>query len=213
MTYVRPALLYASPPVSTGADLTAPVGELPLVHTTRHLLDITALAFDAPVLDVRAGWSLLVPELLAHGYANLIAADASATALLELRQQLPPEQVARVLWVVDDLDDPHCLFRLEPVLLWHDPSPPSEASRDPQSTNTYWHLLRYMVGARGWVLLGGERPAELAAFLGPDYQLRLVLKDVSFSLPGETPATYALFQRNNTSRQGPWAVAAAEPGR
>lgn len=181
-----------------------------------------ALPFDAPLIDVGSGHSPLLTALLAQGYANVIAADISATALDQHRRSLPAEQAARVLWVVDDVTAPQHLVVLEPVVLWHDRGL-LDGLLSPGQTAAYRRLLDHMVVARGWVVLGVRAPtagtpptnagllvqpydaAGLAALLGPDYELQHTINEVHRTPQGqEQPHLYALFQRNETSRSGAW---------
>ena len=57
---------------------------------------------DAAILDVGAGASTLVDDLLAHGYANVVAMDVSATALdiAKLRLGL---SASKIRWLVGDV--------------------------------------------------------------------------------------------------------------
>ena len=180
------------------------------------------LPFDAPILDVGSGLSPFLDELLAQGYGNLIATDLSATALHQHQCRLPPEHAERVLWVVDDVTAPQHLPLLDPVLLWHDRAL-LHGLMSARQTATYCRLLNHMVLAHGWVLLAARAPqpgpaltdagllvqpygvAEFTALLGADYTLRCALNEVHETPQGEKQAyTYALFQRNATSRSGAW---------
>jgi hypothetical protein len=187
----------------------------PRATASLELLARTALPFDAPILDVGSGHSPFLTKLLDQGYFNLIATDCSVTALDQHRRGLAPAQAEQVLWVVDDLIDPHFLPALNPVLLWHDrgvlhgllsPAEPAD----------------YMLAAHGWALLGVRLPAEqplsegglliqpydaagLGALLGESYALRHTVEELHVTPEGETqPYLYALFQRNGTSREGAW---------
>jgi hypothetical protein len=194
----------------------------PQALASLRLFETTALSYDAPILDVGAGHSPFLTALLERGYANLIAADCSATALHQLRQQLPEQQAGHVLWVVDDVTAPQHLFQLEPVLLWHDRGLLHGVLGAPAQA-AYRRLLDYMVLAHGWVLLGVLAPtphgpladggllvqpydvAGLAAFLGEGYALRHVFDEVHLPPQGShQPYTYALFQRHNAPSRGLW---------
>lgn len=182
----------------------------------------TNLPFDAPIIDVGSGLSPFFDGLLAQGYVNLIATDLSATALDQHRRRLPPAQADRVLWVVDDVTAPQHLPLLDPVMLWHDRALLHRLT-SPTQRATYRRLLDHMVLAYGWVLLAARAPqpgtpltdagllvqpytvAELTALLGTDYALRGAFDEVHETPQGEKQDyTFALFQRNATSRTGAW---------
>jgi hypothetical protein len=178
----------------------------------QHLLDLTHLALDAPILDLGAGASTFLDTLLAKGYTNLIAADLSAAALETHRRQLPPEQIERVVWLVDDVTHPQELRTLNPILLWHDRAMLPLLCL-PEQQQTYREMLDHMVlPGQGWVLLSvclpggathqGDLPlqpyqlADLVSFLGSDYTLH-AHRAYEQLLPDGTPAAslYVLFQR------------------
>jgi hypothetical protein len=193
----------------------------PQATTSLQLLTRTSLSFDAPILDVGSGHSPFLTQLLARGYVNLIAADCSATALDQHRQQLPAEQAERVLWVVDDVTDSQYLHVLDPVMLWHDRGT-LHGLLTPAQVGGYRRLLDHMVMAHGWALLGVRLPGEqalsdagllvhpydaagLIALLGESYVLHQTIEEVHITPEGEPqPYLFALFRRNETSRQGAW---------
>ncbi|MBT2559432.1 class I SAM-dependent methyltransferase [Hymenobacter sp. ISL-91] len=194
----------------------------PQASASLRLFAHTDLPFDAPILDVGSGLSPFLNELLNQGYLNLIATDLSATALDQHRRHLSPEQASRVLWVVDDVTAPQHLPLLNPVLLWHDRAL-LHGLTSAAHTQTYIRLLNHMVEAHGWVILGVRSPqpappltdagllvqaydvAGLVALLGANYQLRHTFDEAHETPQGQQQGyTYALFQRNATSRNGLW---------
>ena len=90
-------------------------------HLDRSLAFIDALGLDrdAPILDVGAGASTLVDDLLARGFRELTLNDLADTALAHARQRLASSPLAlNVRYRVGnittlDLPDAH-------VALWHD---------------------------------------------------------------------------------------------
>ncbi|GGG61723.1 class I SAM-dependent methyltransferase [Hymenobacter glacieicola] len=181
-------------------------------HEALSLLACTHLALDAPILDLGAGASTFLDVLLAQGYTNLIAADLSAAALQAHRQQLAAEQVARVLWLVDDVTHPQELRLLDPILLWHDRAMLPLLGL-PAQRQAYRAMLDHMVEpGHGWVLLSVELPGpgphpgdlprqpysldELVAFLGADYALEQY-RQYEQELPSgaRVRSLYALFRR------------------
>ena len=220
-------MLFPSPGLAHNATLLSPdsvpsSGYQPLAMVPLRLLEYTGLAFDAPILHVGAEAACLVLPLLERGYANHVVVDENATDLAQCQRQLPPDQAERVLWVVDDVACSGHVAALDPVLLWHDRTRVHALGTAAQCAG-YRRLLNHMLSAHGWVLLGVEQaePAGLPAdtchsetsgavthlvdFLGADYALRHVFEEVQLAPSSDSmPCTYALFQRNDTCRQGPW---------
>jgi len=82
-----------------------------------RLIDALALPTDAPVLDVGAGRSTLVDDLLLRGFADIGVLDLSSAALQDARARLGTDAL-RVHWIAADvlgadLADAH-------YALWHD---------------------------------------------------------------------------------------------
>ena len=65
------------------------------------IVDGLGLHHDDPILDVGAGASNFLDELIARGFSDLTAIDISATALAEARQRLGP--AAPVRWITSDV--------------------------------------------------------------------------------------------------------------
>ena len=84
------------------------------------LIDRCGLSEDARIIDVGAGATLLVDQLLDRGYQSLGVLDISAQALKVLREQLDPERAARVRWINADITDPAVADEIGPIDLWHD---------------------------------------------------------------------------------------------
>lgn len=181
------------------------------------LLAHTSLPYDAPVLDVATSQSPLLAEMLVRGYSNLIATDADEPALEGHRAELLPAYAQHVLWVVDDVVAPRRLVHLDPVLLWHDRTLLVNLPLLGQRA-AYCRLLNHMIAAKGWVLLGlqvssaalvreliEQQARTLAELIGTHYTLRHIFVE-QFTTPTGivAPCAYALFQRDDTSRSGPW---------
>ena len=89
-------------------------------HLERSLAWIEETVPDrlAPILDVGAGASTLVDDLLARGYQRLTVLDLSPTALALSRQRVGAEQAARVEWIAANIATaPLPAAHYE---LWHD---------------------------------------------------------------------------------------------
>jgi SAM-dependent methyltransferase len=188
-----------------------PLTPLSPAEASLHLVTVTGLGLDAPILDVGCGTSAFLAGLLALGYANLLATDISAAALAQHQQQLGREQADHILWLEDDVTNPRHLAALSPVLLWHDQGLLQELTTLPEQA-AYRHLLNHMVPPGGWVILGVRAPMvenataisrnmaydaeQLAALLGDGYGIHQHFERpyVRLAEPAR-PYTYALFQR------------------
>ena len=89
----------------------------PHLDQSLRLLDTLALPAGAAIIDVGAGRSTLVDDLLARGFRAITALDISTEALAQSRQRLG-EAAATVRWVAADVLD----AELPPAAydLWHD---------------------------------------------------------------------------------------------
>ena len=89
----------------------------PHLDESLRMLDGLRLPPDAAIIDVGAGRSTLVDDLLARGYRNITALDISSEALAQTRQRLG-EAAARVRWLAADVLE----AELPPSAyeLWHD---------------------------------------------------------------------------------------------
>lgn len=97
----------------------------PHLDESLRLIDALGLATDAPVIDVGAGRSTLVDDLLHRGFTDISVLDISADALDEAKERLGPlaarqagKSTAGVQWIVSDVlsaDLPFAHYGL-----WHD---------------------------------------------------------------------------------------------
>lgn len=164
----------------------------------------------ALILNVGAGATRLVDELLDEGYEHIIANDISASALDKLKLRLG-ERENKIHWVVDDLTEPTQLCNLEQVDLWHDRAVLHFFS-DKKEQDTYFDLLRKLVKKNGFVIIAtfnlesATKCSGLPVFrydkkmlqekLGGDFEL-IEAFDYSYTMPkGETRKyIYTLFKR------------------
>jgi len=117
-----------------------------------RLIEQCHLKKDAAILNVGAGATTLVNELLEIGYQNIIANDISSSALEELQLRLGPERSASVRWIVDDITNPGELQSLEQFDLWHDRAV-LHFFQDDDSQDAYFNLLRKLVSHGGYVII------------------------------------------------------------
>ena len=154
----------------------------PRPEKSLELIRSAGVRLTDPIIDVGAGASLLVDELLAAGYRDLTVLDVSAAALDRLRHRLGTA-AASVTLVHEDVN----AFRpTRRYALWHDRAV-FHFLVEREDRERYVEALRQAVGSSGHVLLatfgpaGPERcsglpttrydAASLAAELGAEFQL------------------------------------------
>ena len=110
------------------------------------------LSQDSSILNVGAGATRLIDELLELGYTNIIANDLSREALERLKSRLGKQISDHVKWIVDDLINPSELKSLKPVDLWHDRAVLHFFTND-QEQASYFKLLRHLVKPGGYAII------------------------------------------------------------
>jgi cyclopropane fatty-acyl-phospholipid synthase-like methyltransferase len=116
---------------------------------TLKLITKTGLNKFARILNVGAGSTTLIDNLLKNEYSNLIATDLSEVALRNLENRIGNEKVE---CIVDDLTNPTKLKNLVPVDLWIDRAVLHFFTKN-QDQNTYFNLLSRKVKSNGFVLI------------------------------------------------------------
>jgi len=175
------------------------------------LIELCKLNKDAAIINVGAGATTLVDELIALGYRNIFVNDISSKALEELQLRLGSEQSSLVRWIVDDLTDPNELQSLEKFDLWHDRAV-LHFFQDAVSQDAYFNLLRKLVSPGGHVIIaafnlkGAPKCSGLPVFrydasmlqekLGEEFQLKEAF-DYAYTQPsgGTREYVYTFFQR------------------
>jgi SAM-dependent methyltransferase len=114
------------------------------------LIDEAGLAAADPVLDVGAGASVLVDQLVKAGYQDVTVLDIAGSALAASRARLGQERAARVDWVVADLLSwrPPRRYRL-----WHDRAV-FHFLTDAAERERYRRVLRQALAPGGRVVIG-----------------------------------------------------------
>ncbi len=107
---------------------------------------------DAYLLNVGAGATTLVDELLEIGYSNILVNDLSSIALEKLSLRLGAQKSSKVKWVVDDLTNPIELTKLTMVQLWHDRAV-LHFFTDENDQHTYCNLLKKLVALNGFAII------------------------------------------------------------
>ena len=89
----------------------------PHLETSLALIEQAAAGVSASIIDIGAGESTLVDDLLARGYADLTVLDISQTAIAASKKRLG-DAAERVRWLVADITQ----AELEPSAydVWHD---------------------------------------------------------------------------------------------
>ena len=116
---------------------------------TLKLIERSQLNKNASVLNVGAGSTTLIDELLTQEYTNIIASDISAVSLQNLKERVANDSVK---YIVDDLTAPTLLNEMESVDLWIDRAV-LHFFTEKQDQDTYFDLLKKKVKKGGHVLL------------------------------------------------------------
>ncbi len=178
-----------------------------------NLIELCKLTQDAAILNVGAGATTLVDELVVIGYQNIIVNDISSEALKELKLRLGSEKSSLVRWVVDDLTDPAELKSLEQIDLWHDRAV-LHFFNEADEQDTYFNLLRKLVKVEGHVIIaafnlqGAPKCSGLPVFrydaamlqekLGKKFQLKETFDHTYTQPSGDTREyVYTMFQRKS----------------
>jgi len=117
-----------------------------------ELISRCDLSPDSSILNVGAGATRLVDELLELGHTNIIANDLSGEALEKLKSRLGDQTSKQVKWIVDDLTNPSELKSLEPVDLWHDRAV-LHFFTDDQEQASYFKLLKQLVKPGAYAII------------------------------------------------------------
>lgn len=115
------------------------------------LIKKTGLAKNARILNVGAGATTLIDDLIAIGYSQLIANDISQTALQNLAERLA-ENKTKVQFITDNLIQPKHLQNIEKVDLWNDRAV-LHFFLESNEIKAYFDLLRSKVKKDGFVIL------------------------------------------------------------
>ncbi len=176
------------------------------------LIEKCGLNKEASILNVGAGASTLIDELVKLDYKNIIANDISSNALDKLKVRIGNDS-SKVKWIVDDLTHPTELNHLGEIDLWHDRAV-LHFFNEPEEQNSYFDLIQKLVKKNGFVIIasfnlnGAEKCSGLYVFrynkemiqkrLGSNFEL-IEAFDHTYTNPfGDTREyIYALFQRKN----------------
>jgi len=173
-----------------------------------QLIDKTKLSKEAKIINIGAGSTVLIDELLNQGYNRLIASDISKVALKNLENRVGNKNVE---FIVDDLLNSEKLNNINPVDLWIDRAVLHFFTED-KDQDIYFNLLKNKVKPEGFVILaefnlqGAKKCSGLDVFqydakmlqnkLGDGYKLIEVF-DYTYTMPSgdEREYVYTLFKK------------------
>lgn len=175
------------------------------------LIEKTNIEFKDLILDVGSGASILIDQLLALKYQNIIASDISRTALNITKSRLDKKHTDKINWIVDDITKPNELLDVKDVAIWHDRAV-LHFLKSEEDQNAYIELLDSCVKKGKYVIIAAFNfesvdkcsglPVEkyderkLHNLLGQNYNL-LDCFNYTYTTPyGSTrPYIYTLFQK------------------
>ncbi len=114
-----------------------------------NLINQTKLPKDARIINIGAGSTTLIDELISLNYSNLIAADISEIALKNLALRVGKENISTI---VDDLTKPQLLNHIKPVDLWIDRAV-LHFFTNPKEQETYFKLLSNTLKPNGYTII------------------------------------------------------------
>lgn len=174
-----------------------------------QLIESAGVPPDAGIVDVGAGASTLVDELLERGYADISVLDVSRSGVQHAKRRLG-ERAEQVQWIEADVTG----FRPERHWdLWHDRAV-LHFLTDPSDRSGYRRALEAGVAPGGHVIIatfgleGPKRcsglevvrydPATLSAELGEGFELREAHGEDHLTPTGVIqPFVYCLFRRRS----------------
>lgn len=116
------------------------------------LIQLCELSKNAKILNVGAGATTFIDDLLKLGYNNLFANDISAPALEVLKSRINVEDLHKVQFIVDDLTNPNELLKLHNIDVWHDRAV-LHFFTDEKNQNTYFNLLKSVLKPNGFAII------------------------------------------------------------
>ena len=178
---------------------------------TLALISEARIPKNAAILNVGAGSSTLIDNLLQEDFTNIIVNDLSDKSLKSLKNRIGEND--KVQFVVDDLLCPSKLNELKDIELWNDRAVLHFFLKEEEIT-AYFNLLKKVLNKNGFVIIavfaknGADKCCGLPLKqydvemlqneLGENFKL-LKTFNYTFVNPygGERPYIYSLFQRKN----------------
>ena len=174
----------------------------PHLNLSLELLERAGLGRSTRIIDIGAGASTLIDDLLDRDVQTVLALDISAAALQVTRDRLR-ERGARVRWIVSDVTQ----LNLPPssIDMWHDRAT-LHFLTDPEDTHEYVRVASRVVAPGGHVVIGGfasdgpdqcsllpvvrRDPEEVAALFGNEFALVEARRE-THRTPGGSPQNFA----------------------
>ena len=117
-------------------------------ETSLNLISETGIEKNAKIIDVGAGASELVDNLLALGFRNITALDVSLNVLNESKKKLG-DRANNVKWIVSDLREFETNERYD---LWHDRAVLHFLTEE-EDIRRYKELVRTYLKPKGYVIV------------------------------------------------------------
>jgi len=114
-----------------------------------QLLHKSKLPKEATIINIGAGSTVLIDELLNQGYNHLIASDISEVALKNLENRVGNNNVE---FIVDDLLNSKKLKNINPVDLWIDRAVLHFFTEE-KNQDIYFSLLKSKIKSNGFLIL------------------------------------------------------------
>jgi hypothetical protein len=163
------------------------------------------------IIDIGAGASSFIDNILERGYVNIIASDISQSALTQLKIRLGDNAV-NVKCIVDDLTKPLQLLNLVNVRLWHDRAVLHFLTEE-RERESYLSILNNSIQTGGYVIIAAfsldgapkcsglnvrrYNKEMLQDLLGDNFTLLEHFNYIHHMPSGEPrPYIYTLFQKN-----------------
>ncbi|HVY23151.1 MAG TPA: class I SAM-dependent methyltransferase [Steroidobacteraceae bacterium] len=174
----------------------------PHLDVSLELLKHAGLNIQSRIIDVGAGASTLVDDLLSFGVQHIAVMDISA-ASLDIAKQRLGEHANRVEWIVDDVVQ-H-VFAPSSVDIWHDRAVLHFLTARRDATSYVAQVLRAVVEG-GYVIIGcfasdgpemcsslpvqRREPEEVAALFGSSFEL-IEQRHEMHTTPAGNPQSFA----------------------
>jgi 2-polyprenyl-3-methyl-5-hydroxy-6-metoxy-1,4-benzoquinol methylase len=169
----------------------------PHLETSLALIGRAAPGLSSSIIDVGAGESTLVDDLLARGYENLTVLDVSQAAIEATRQRLGAA-AERVCWVVADVTEHQ--FAPAAYDVWHDRAV-FHFLTTPEHRMAYVRNVARAVRPGGHAIVstfGPEGPAKCSGFE--------VIRYDAESLHGQFGARFRLVDSSKELHRTPWGT-------
>lgn len=181
----------------------------PHLEQSLRFIDACNLPLETPIVDIGAGASTLVDDLLERGFRHITLLDLSEAAFEHTKARLGV-RANGLTFIVGDASEAH--FADDAIGFWHDRAV-FHFLTDPVKRDAYLAQVRRCVRPHGYALIatfaldGPEKcsglpvqrysPEHIAALMGDKFELVANAREVHDTPWGsQQPFSYALLQRN-----------------